>query len=119
MINKKLLKKLIIASYSNGELNKIAVAKISDKMDRALLKQYIKALKASEKIKNVYIESPFSNGKKVVEMFRGSFPGRIIKPIRNSSLIAGVKINYNDDVYEISLKNNLDNILNNIEQDND
>ena len=119
MINKKLLKQIIIASYKKGEINNEAVAKISSKMDRSQLKQYIKALKSTEKLNNVYIESPFNNGKRVVEMFKDTFPNKTIKPIKNSSLIAGVKINYNDDIFEISLKNNLEKILNNIEQDYD
>lgn len=118
-MNKKLLKQLLTISYKNGKLDSETVAKIADKLDRSQLKQYISALKNAEKLQNVYIETPFSDSKKTVENFKDLFPQKNIQHVQNSSLLVGARINYNDDVFEISLKNNLDEILKNIEHDYD
>jgi hypothetical protein len=116
-MNKKLLKQIILASYKNGQLDKESVAEIAGKLDRTQLKQYIKALKISEKLNNVYVETP--SGKGDIEDIEEVFPGKNIRFIKNPSLIVGTKINYNDDVFEFNLKNNLDRILSRIEQDYD
>lgn len=118
-MNKTLLKELILASYKNGQLDSGTVIRIAENLDRSQLKQYIKALKNAEKVNNVYVESPITNGKLYAETFQDVFPERNIKFSKNSSLIAGVKINYNDDVFEISIKNNLDRIINSIREDYD
>lgn len=118
-MNKKLLKQLLLISYKDGKLDSETIAKIADKMDRNQLKQYIHALKKAEKLQNVYIETPFSEGKAITEDFKSIFPGKNILHVQNSSLLVGTKINYNDDMFEISLKNNLDEILRNIEHDYD
>lgn len=118
-MNKNLLKQIIAASYKNGELDTKTVAKISEKLDRSQLKQYIRALKNAEKLNTVYIESPVTDGKKLVANFQNIFPNKKITFIKNSSLIAGVRINYNDDIFEVSVKNNLEKILNSISEDYD
>ncbi|HVF69375.1 MAG TPA: hypothetical protein VNA13_02290 [Xanthomonadales bacterium] len=114
-MNKKLLKQLLLISYKNGELDNKTIAKISEKLDRTQLKQYIKALKSAEKLHNVYVETPFAENKTVMESFKSIFPDKKIKNLENSSLIVGTKISYNDDIFEVSLKNNLDQIVRNIE----
>lgn len=118
-MNKTLLKELVLASYKNGKLNASIVAKIAEKLNRSQLKEYIKALKKAEKLNNVYIESPITNGALLTQTFKDMFGDKFIKASKNSSLIAGVKINYNDDVFEISVKNNLDKIINSIREDYD
>lgn len=114
-MNKKLLKQLLAISYKNGQLDNQIIAKIADKLDRNQLKQYIKALKNAEKLKNVYIQTPFGDKRKIINDFKNVFSGKNIIHLKNSSLIVGAKINYNDDIFEISLKNNLDQILKNVE----
>ncbi len=118
-MNKKLLKQLLLISYKNGELDSETVAKIAEKLDRTQLKQYIKALKNAEKLHNVYVETPFSENKTMMDSFKSIFPNRKIQNLQNSSLIVGTKISYNDDIFEVSLKNNLDQIVRNIAEDYD
>lgn len=118
-MNKKLLKQLLLISYKNGELDSQTVAKISEKLDRTQLKQYIKALKNAEKLRNVYVETPFAQNKSIMESVKSLFPDKKMQNLKNSSLIVGAKISYNDDIVEVSLKNNLDQIVKNIAEDYD
>ncbi len=114
-MNKKLLKQLLLISYKNGDLDSEIVAKISEKLDRTQLKQYIRALKNAEKLHNVYVETPFPENTNMMDSFKTIFPDKKIQNLENSSLIVGTKISYNDDIFEVSLKNNLDQIVRNIE----
>ncbi len=115
MINKKLLKQLILISYKRGELDNVVVSEIADKLSRQDLKQYIRALKNAEKLRNVYIESPLEMPKSLSATIKNSFPDKNIVNINNPSLLVGTKIVYNDDVFEMSLKNSLETIVENIE----
>lgn len=118
-MNKKLLKQLLLISYKNGNLDNETVAKVAEKLDRNQLKQYISALKKAEKLQNVYIETPFTASKSTIESFKTIFADKKIRTSEDSSLLVGTRISYNDDVFEISLKNNFDTILKNIDQDYD
>lgn len=118
-MNKKLLKQLILISYKNGGLDNNTVTKIADKLDRSQLKQYISALKNAEKLRSVYIETPFDDSKNTIDEIMKLFPDKKIEFKKNSSLLVGTKISYNDDVFEVSLKNNLEQIVNNIKEDYD
>lgn len=114
-MNKKLLKQLVLISYKNGDLDNEIVSQIADKLDRGQLKKYIQALKNAEKLRNVYIESPITLGKDAVSEFKSIFPDKKIVMRKNSSLLVGTKITYNDDIFEMNLKNSLDTIVENIE----
>lgn len=114
-MNKKLLKQLILISYKNGDLDNQNISQIADKLGRNDLKQYIKALKNAEKLRNVYIESPFEMSKELLAGIKNSFPDKKIVGIKNESLLLGAKVIYNDDVFEMNLKNSLDGIVENIE----
>ncbi len=114
-MNKKLLKQLVLISYKNGDLDNKIVSKIADKLGRNDLKQYIKSLKNAEKLRNVYIESPFEMSNNLKKQMSDSFPGKKIKTVKNLSLLLGTKVVYNDDVFEMNLKNSLDVIVENIE----
>lgn len=115
MINKRLLKQLVLISYKSGELDNTVVSQIADKLNREDLKQYIRALKMAEKLRNVYIESPFELSKKLTASIKNTFPDKKIVSVKNPSLLVGTKIVYNDDVFEMSLKNSLEAIVENIE----
>ncbi len=114
-MNKKLLKELVLGSYKNGELDNEFVTQIAEKLDRAQLKQYINSLKQAEKLRNVYVESPFKLQKDLVKEFKTKFPDKKIMSHENPSLLAGTKITHNDDIFEMNLKNSLEQIVDNIE----
>lgn len=114
-MNKKLLKQLVLISYKKGELDNETVSKIAEKLDRTQLKLYIKSLKNAEKLRNVYVESPFEIQKDTIREIKSMFPDKKIIIENNSELMTGTKITYNDDVFHMNLKNSLDTIIENIE----
>ena len=114
-MDKKLLKQLILISYKNGKLNSEIVSKIAEKLTRQQLKLYIQALKNAEKLQNVYIDAPIEPQKDTINAIKTIFPNKNILTRTDKSLLVGTKIMYNDDIFEMSLKNSLDQIIENIE----
>jgi F0F1-type ATP synthase delta subunit len=107
-MNKKLLKQLIIISYKNGELDNSVISQIVERLTRAQLKN-------AEKMQNVYIEAPFPIQKDTFDQFDDLFTDKKIVFKENPSLLVGTRITYNDDVFDLSLKNSLDSIIDSIE----
>lgn len=114
MTNKK-VKQLANLSYLKNSLDEKSVKKISSKLNRKDLKEYIKMLKMLEKKKIVTVSLPTNAvdkqmQKNLIEIFKGK---KIIFKI-DKNLIAGIKIVDFDNVYDFSLNNKLDNIIANI-----
>lgn len=116
-MNKKKIDKLIQVSYKNNSLDQKKVNKISTLLSKSDLKKYINGLKLTEKKKNVIICSPINN--QDLRRFEKLFPNKKILLEKDPSLMLGVKVVDNDIVYEFTLKNSLDKILNFIEQNYD
>lgn len=114
-MNKKLLKQLILASYTNGALDEKNILAITDRLTRAELKQYIKALKQSEKAKTVIVDIPFYDTKS--QNLQSVFPSKKIIVRKDPSLLVGIRVTDNDDVFEMNLKHELDAIIKTIDAD--
>jgi len=114
-MNKKLLKQLVIISYKNGVLDNETISKIADKLSKSELKQYIRSLKSAEKLRNVYVESPFELQKDMVDEFKHVFPDKKIVHQKDPSLLVGTRITHGDDIFEMNLKNSLERIVEDIE----
>jgi len=114
-MDKKKIDKLVKLSYKN--LDKKKVEEIGSLISKADLKKYIDGLKAAESVNNLVISSPVDNqyGKR----FQKLFPNRKVVFIKDPSLILGVKIVDNDKIYDFSLKNSFEKIINYIEQNYD
>lgn len=105
----KKLKIIVAESYKNDILNSNKAYAIADSLTRYELKQYIIALKNRENKKNVIVFTPFeTNNDKVFEKL---FPNKKIIYKIDPSLVLGLKIINNDNVYEFNLKNTLDDII--------
>ncbi len=114
-MNKRMLQQLVMGSYTNGNLDPEKVNKIADMLSKKELQLYIKALKKWEKQKKVIVDVPvitFDIKEKVQELF----PGKQIVINTDPSLILGMRIHYNDDIYEMSLKDALEKITEHIEE---
>jgi hypothetical protein len=118
-MNRKLLKQLVIHSYQNGSLHNEKVMMIADRLTRKELKQYIKALKYSEKLRTVIVDLPTETTSAQTEAFESLFPDKKVLFRKDPSLMLGMRIHNNDDVFEMNLKHNLDAIITRIEQDYD
>lgn len=117
-MNRQMLKQLVIESYQNGELDASKVNKIADLLTKKELRLYIRALKNWEREHKVVIEVPSDGGMNFDEL-QGIFPEKKIVVNVDPSLILGMRLQDNDDIYEMSLKNTLDKITEHIEEQYD
>lgn len=106
--------KLIALSYKDKYFDKKIVNKIVSVLSRADLKKYINGLKLAEKKRSLIVSSPVIDSD--LNKFRKLFPHKKIVFKKDPSLILGTQVIDNDIVYEFTLKNSIDKILNHIEQ---
>ena len=116
-MNSKKIEKLVLASYSDSFLNQKKVNKISTLLSKSDFKKYINGLRLTEKKKSLIVSSPIKNSD--LKKFEKLFPNKKIIFKKDPKLMLGVRIVDNDIVYEFTLKNSLDKILNYIEQNYD
>jgi hypothetical protein len=114
-MDKKKIDKLIKISYKNIDEEK--VEEIGPLLSKADLKRYIQRLKSAENENNLIISSPIDN--QYEKRFQKLFPNRKIVFIKDPSLILGVKIVDNDKIYDFTLKDSFEKIINYIEQNYD
>lgn len=107
-MTKKYIKKLAKASYKEEFLDKKIVNRIVPLLSRQDLKTYINMLKLIEKKKAIVVTLPKKNIK--IKDLQKLYPGKKIIYEHDPSLIAGIKITQNDVLYELNLKNSLENI---------
>lgn len=115
-MNDKFIKSLANASYTKANLDEKKIERIVKKLTRLELKKYIKALKILEKQKTTYLYLSKIPDNKAVGQFKKMFPDKKIIVKEDKSLIAGIKIINDDQVYEQNIKNTLDNLVNFINQ---
>lgn len=116
-MNSKKINKLVAASYKNEYLDQKKVTRIAALISKTDLKKYINGLKLAEKKKSLIVSSPVNN--QDVKTFEKLFPHKKIIFRKDSSLLLGMQVVDNDIVYEFTLKNSLDRILNYLEQNYD
>jgi len=116
-MNKQKIDKLIAASYKDSSLDQKKVNKIVSLISRSDLKKYINGLKLKELKQNLIISAPTNNQDLI--KFKELFPHKKIVFKKDPSLMLGIRVVDNDIVYEFTLKNSLDKIINYIEQNYD
>lgn len=116
-MNSKKIDKLVSGSYFNSYLNQKKVNRIATLLSTSDLKKYINGLKAQEQKKSLIISSPLNN--QDLKKFEKFFPNKKIVFKKDPALMLGIRIVDNDIVYEFTLKNTLDKILDHIEQNYD
>jgi hypothetical protein len=113
-MNKVNIKKMALASYTNDQLDENKANFVAKNIKKSYLKTYIKNLKTIETKKTVRITVPNENG--IVEIqkyFTKIYPGRKLVFDADESLISGIKVVDYDNVYELSLKNFLEQAIKN------
>lgn len=121
-MTRKYIKKLSLASYTKNELDSKKVKRIAGFLTRNNLKQYIKELKLLENQKTITILTP-SVGKtaqnNIKKKFAKIYADKKIIIEDDPSLLLGVKVVDNDLIYDLSLKNTLDNLTMHINEQYD
>lgn len=111
-MTKKQIRNLVQASYSKNMLDIKRVNRIIKLLSRADLKEYIKGIKAFEYNKKISIFVPnLSIVGDLKKELTKLFPNKIIEVKEDKTLLAGVKIIDDDDVYDFNLRNNLKNLV--------
>ncbi|OGH23748.1 MAG: hypothetical protein A2958_03275 [Candidatus Levybacteria bacterium RIFCSPLOWO2_01_FULL_38_13] len=113
----KKIKILAQKSFVSGRLDSNLVKLVASKLKKKELKFYLKTLKNVEQKNTVKVYSPLKTEKTTTyeRQFRGIFPNKRIEFIYSPHLIAGLRIIDNDIVYEMSLKDSLENLIMHIE----
>jgi len=111
-MTRKLIKKLVLASYSNNRLDSKKVSRIAKLLNRKELKTYIKAIKNYENARTITLLAPHVsiNGGFISEI-KKIFPGKKILLKQDGSLIAGIRIIDNDTIYDFNIRNTLKNLV--------
>lgn len=115
MINKKTIKKLAIASFNKTDLSEAKVRRISSVLERRELKDYIKALRKIESKKTVTLIVPdeeIESVEAIAQKLRIAYPNKKVMIKVDPSLIAGIKVVNDDLIYEVSIKQILDDLIN-------
>lgn len=101
-------------SFSQGELDPNKINIIKNNLQRRELKNYIKELEKIIKRNTVFITSsiPFNTESKI--KIESLFPRKKIEYHINQSLIVGLRVIDNDNLYELDLKKILENISSHI-----
>ena len=111
-MTKKQIVQLVEASYDKGALNSEKVDQVSILLKKHDLKAYIRAIKLTEKKKEVNIALPiasvYNTNKKI---FLDLFPGKTVTINEDKLLMLGARVRADDMVYEFSLKNKLEVFL--------
>lgn len=113
-MTKKQLENLVLQSYSKDLLDAKKVSFIASLLTRFQLKEYIRGLKSFENQKTVNVilsQLPTNEQQKTISRL---FPGKRIKYEIDENLLVGIKIINNDEVFDLNLKDTLDNLLSHV-----
>ena len=114
-MNKKVIKKLAEESYSNKKLNSIKVFAFAKALKRGDLREYIRILKNFEDRMTVSITLPKETEIGLLRRKLSKiYPNKKIIFTIDPTMLAGIRVVDYDNVYELSLKNSLENRLNQI-----
>lgn len=112
-MTKKEIKILAADSFTKGILDPKKVKRFSGKMKRRELRQYIKYIKLLDSKSKVVIEVPDVKNldKNSFKRISASFKNKRFVVKENPSLILGVRLTDYDLIHDYNLKNNLEDIV--------
>ncbi len=117
-MKRQTLKQMVIGSYSDGELDARKINKIADLLTKKELRLYIKALKNWERENKIIVEVA-SKGGFDLDGIQELFPDKKLVVTVDPSLLLGMRLYNNDDIFEMSLKNTLEKVTEHIEEQYD
>ena len=117
-MNRQTLKQLVVESCLDGDLDPTRVNKIADLLTKKELRLYIRALKNWERQNKIILEVPTEEGLDLDEL-QDIFSGKKMVVSVDPSLLLGMRLKSDDDIFEMSLKNTLDKITEHIEEQYD
>lgn len=118
-MTKRQLNKLALESYSQNALDPKKVEKIVKTLKRKELKLYIRILKNLESQRSIIISLPKPPKEKNKKILAAIYPDKKIVYDVDPSLILGMKVTDKDMVYQMNLKNTLNNLVSYLGGQND
>jgi F0F1-type ATP synthase delta subunit len=113
----KQIKNLAVTSYTNELLDSKKINRIVKLLNRSQLKRYIKFLKSLEQSKTVKVIMPkLASKNELAKDLKTQFPNKRLEFYEDKSLIAGLKLIDNDNIYDFNLKNTFENLISYINQ---
>lgn len=110
-MKKKPIDELVHFSYVDGMLDRQKVEQIADLLKRHDLKEYITALKKYERQNTIIVSLPSMPEEKEQKKLQTLFPKKRIIYIIDPSLLMGMKVVDNDIIYNETLKNKLEELV--------
>lgn len=109
----KKIKKLALKTYSQASINTKMLDIVSKKLERKDLKAYINELKRinQNRIVKVYVPDRKVLNYKLEKSISKFFEGRSLMILEEPELLAGIRIVDNDLIYELNLKDSLENMV--------
>jgi F0F1-type ATP synthase delta subunit len=106
------IKALAEGSYTKGELDPKKVRQIAKLLKPSQLRKYIKQLKRIEekRVVRLIVPNKAMISPAMINKVKGTFEKKRLVIDEDPELILGVKIIDNDLIYELNLKNNIENI---------
>ena len=107
-MTKKIISQLVAASYTKDALDEKKVMRIAAALSRQDLKTYIRGVKLVEKSKTISLVLPDA------KLYNNSLVAGVkkrVKVVEDKSLLLGYKIIDNDMVYDMSLKDKLEDFV--------
>ena len=113
----KQIKNLALASYTSELIDAKKVNRITKLLNRSELKRYIKFLKSLEQSKTIKVVlAKLDNKRDLEKELKTKFPNKRLEFLEDKSLIAGVKIIDNDNIYDFNLANTFENLVSYLNQ---
>lgn len=109
-MDKKIIKRLAIASYKDNKLDEDNVNRIAVNLNRRELRGYIKALRDLQNKYTVYVDYASHLEDNYKREIVGLFPNKSVIFREDKDLVLGIKITENDIVSNINLSNSLSQI---------
>jgi F0F1-type ATP synthase delta subunit len=109
-MDKKQIQKLVEMSFVDNILNQESLNKVIEQLDGSELKEFLRLLTDYEKKSTVYIDHSFELTESNKKQFEDLFLKRKIVYRKNESLVFGIRITDNDMVYDLNMKNSLEQI---------
>ncbi|OGH06047.1 MAG: hypothetical protein A2W22_03940 [Candidatus Levybacteria bacterium RBG_16_35_11] len=111
-MTRKQFKLLAQGSYTRGKLDVKKVKQIAKLLKPSQLRQYVKELKKIEEKKVIRVVVPNKEmiSKNNILLIKSAYPKKTVLIEEDPKLILGIKLIDNDLIYDLNLRNNLENI---------
>ncbi len=115
-MNIKDIKNLASSSFTKGNLDEKKVSRITKALNRSDLRKYINALKLIAQKSTVKVWTSTNLDKKTQESLKSLFKGKKIQTLKDEDLLAGIKIQDFDNIYDLNIKNTLNTMVSHIRE---